>query len=338
MKRLGQIFIIASAAVLLFWALPWLVNLITVKPYGTPFTLYSCTVHDFTMLDKSEGHAFRFLDTKGNVYGDEAQPMFYASILASRGELPDTIEGRPITLAEIERNAVIISSDPQDVNRPAAPVYLLMESVPERLELKDPEDAMVSRKNSIDIYCMDENRLLEDKTAQLNDALKEQGFAYPAKVFAGNPSDRKDHDEGYLVADSEDKIYQIKQVNGTMEVRHLQQADGLHTKWMLITEFENRATLGWLVSAENRLSILREDGSVVPTEVIFDPGSEDMLAVGDLFYYTIKTSTEEGEHFYALRSDDFSLVDTMDRPYPKEWSIPGISFTSGTDASVRPRL
>ena len=146
MKKYGTLFLSASLALLLVWVLPWLYNLITLESYATPFTLYSCTLHDFASVDRGEGKGFRFIDTKGNVYGDEAQPMFYASVLASRGALPDTLEGRKISLEEIERNSVIASSDPRDLNRAIPPVYLLMESVPERLELKDPEDALISRK------------------------------------------------------------------------------------------------------------------------------------------------------------------------------------------------
>ena len=80
MKRIGQIFLWGSLSLVALWVIPSVVNLMTLEGYSTPFTLYSCTVHDFTALDRGEGSDFRFIDTKGNVYGDEAQPMFYASL------------------------------------------------------------------------------------------------------------------------------------------------------------------------------------------------------------------------------------------------------------------
>lgn len=338
MKKYGTILLSASLALLLVWVLPWLYNLITLESYATPFTLYSCTLHDFASLDRGEGKGFRFIDTKGNVHGDEAQPMFYASVLASRGALPDSLEGRKITLEEIERNSVIASSDPKDVNRAIPPVYLLMESVPERLELKDPEDALISRKGGIAIVEMATNALRVQKTELLARLLQELGFVYPARLFAGKPSHRKEYDEGYLVTDAQDKLYQLKQVNDTVQVRYFPQADGLGLKFLMITEFENRATLGYLVDRDNRLHMLRPDGTVVPTEVSFVPEKEDLLIVGDLFYYTVKTSTSRGEHFWALRSSDFSLVDTLSRPYPKDTSLPGIHFTSSNDGWVKPRF
>ena len=338
MKNYGKIFLIASCAILLLWIVPWLYNLITLKSYSTTFTLYSCTLHDFASLDRGEGKSFQFIDTRGNVHGDEAQPMFYASVLASRGALPDTVEGRHVTLEEIEYNSVIATSDPKEINRTLPPVYLLMESVPERLELKDPEDALVSRARSIDIVEMATNKVREQKTALFNDALRKQGFVYPARLFNGKPSHRKEYDEGYLVTDAENKLYQVKQVNDTVTVRHFPEADALNLKFVMITEFGNHATLGYLVSADNRLHMLLPDGRVIPTEVSFTPEKEDLLVVGDMFYYTIKTSTGKGERFWALRSSDFSLADTLSREYPRERSFPGLRFTSSNDGWVKPRL
>ncbi len=338
MKTFGKLFLYASLVVLLFWVAPWLYRLITLKPYQTPFTLYSCTLHDFTSLDRSDGREFRFIDRRGGVHGDEAQPMFYASILASRGALPDSIEGRKVTLEEIEYNSVIASSDPKDVNRTLSPVYLLMESVPLRLELQDPEDALVSRKDRIDIYKMATNEIRADKTAALNAALKAQGFTFPARLFAGKPSHRKAYDEGYLVTDAEGKLFQLKQVNDSVTVRHFPDADGQGIDFLMITEFDNHATLGYFTGADGFLQMLLPDGKVVKTAVPFNARKEDLLIVGDMFYYTVKTSTEEGERFWALRSCDFALVDTLSRRYPADFSLPGIHFTSAGDGWVKPRF
>lgn len=338
MKKFTNWFLALSAAAALACALPALVRLITAKPERTPFTLYSCTVHDFTSLYQDGGRDYRFVDRAGNVHGDEAQPLFYASILASRGALPDTLEGRAVTLEEIERNNVILSSDPRDVNKTIPPVYPLMESVPERLELQEPEEALVSRKDGLYIYQMGTNTLETEKTDRLNADLRAQGFAFPARLLDGNPTDRKDHDEGYLLTDAQDRLFHLKQVNGRIQVAHFPEADALKVKFLKITEFENRATLGMLVTGEGRMAFLRPDGTVTVTEVPFDPEKEDLLIIGDLFYYTVKTATDAGEHFWALRAGDFSLADAMDRPYERHWTLPSLRFTSPFDSYVKPRL
>ena len=346
MKKIGKAFIVLSAAVLVLWVVPWLYNLMTLKPYSTPFTLYSCIIHDFTSLDRSDSKNFQFIDREGNAHGDEVQPMFYASILASRGALPDSVEGRPVTMEEIDRNSIIVTSDPKDVNKTKPPVYLLMESVPERLELKEPERAIVSRKDGLLVYDMAGKELLAEISEGLNGQLRSLGFSFPARLFAGNPSDRKAYDEGYLVTDANNRLFHFKQVEGALTAEAFPEADNLGLKHLMITEFENRATLGYLISGDNRLYMLRPDGTVVKTEVNFDPTREDLLIVGDMFYYTVKVSDSKGEHFYALRSNDFSLADTMDRPYEFEdevnlckYILPcRITFTSSNDGWVKPRF
>ena len=95
------------------------------------------------------------------------------------------------------------------------------------------------------------------------------------------------------------------------------------TKWFLIVQAVLCAVIAALLAA-GALSLYAEGAA--------------RQAEGDLFYYTVKTATEQGEHFWALRSSDFSLVDTLARPYPHEWSFPGIRFTSSSDGWVKPRL
>ena len=346
MKKIGKIFIGLSLALLVLWLVPWVYRIVTLESYSTPFTLYSCVVHDFTSLDRSDARNFRFIDRKGNVYGDEVQPLFYHSILASKGAFPDSLEGIPVTEEMVEHNSVILSAEPKEFNVKKAPVYLLMESVPVRLELHDPEDAFVVRKNGLAVYRMADNTLLEEKTGRFNAALSAEGFRFPAHLVAGKPSHHKEYDEGYLLTDAEGKLFHLKQVDGEPAVRHFPAADSLDLRQILITEFTNRATLGYLVDRDNRLHMLRPDGTVIPTEVRYDPAREDLLVVGDLFYYTVKTSDADGEHFFALRSDDFSLVDRMDRPYDFEEEVNlckyvfpcRLSFTSSDHGWVKPRF
>ena len=67
-------------------------------------------------------------------------------------------------------------------------------------------------------------------------------------------------------------------------------------------------------------------------------GQRSQLVVGDLFYYTVKTSDDKGEHFWALRSSDFSPVASYERAYPSDRSLPGLRFTSSIDNWVKPRF
>ena len=345
MKTAAKIFLYISLALVLVWILPWAWRIATLKSYSTPFTLYSCVVHDFTSLDRDDNE-LTFIDRHGNVYSDEVQPLFYGRVLNNKGALPDSLEGRPITLALIDSTNVNFSAKPEEFNTRLIPVCLLMESVPVRMELQDPEGAFVLHKDGIVLYDITSNTLEEDKTRAFSDALAAEGFVYPVVEYSGNPSHHKLYDEGYLLIDSAGNLFQLKQVDGKPYARRFSQADAINVKYVTITDLSSRATLGWFTDEANRMYFLSPDGQVYKTEVSYNPEKESLLGVGDLFYYTIKTSDDDGEHFYALRSDDFSLVDTMDRPYDFDegfnlckYLFPcRLYFTSSKETWVRPHF
>ncbi len=346
MKTAAKIFLYISLALVAIWVLPWAWRIATLKSYSTPFTLYSCVIHDFTSLDRTDNNDLTFIDRNGNVHPDSVQPLFYARVLSAKGALPDTLEGRPVTLAGIDSMNVTFSAKPKDFNQKHPPVCLFMESVPVRMELQDPEDAFVIRKDGIVLYDITENKVEQDKTEAFSGALASEGFVFPVAVYSGNPSHHKQYDEGYLLIDSAGNLFQMKQVDGEPYVRRFSQADGIDVKYVNITELKSQEILGWFTDDSNTMYFLRPDGNVFRTEVKYSPTEESLLGVGDIFYYTIKTSDDDGEHFYALRADDFSLVDTLDRPYDFEdefnlckYIFPcRLYFTSSKEAWVRPHF
>ena len=346
MKTAAKIFLYISLALVAIWILPWAWRIVTLKSYSTPFTLYSCVIHDFTSLDRTDNNELTFIDRNGNVHSDEVQPLFYGRVLNNKGALPDTIMGRPVTLALIDSMNVTFSAKPKDFNKKITPVCLLMESVPVRMELQDPVEAFVLRKDGIVLYDITDNSLESEKTEEFSGALASQGFVFPVVSYSGNASHHKLYDEGYLLTDSAGNLFQLKQIDGKPFARRFTQADGIDVKYVNITELSSKATLGWFTDASNNMYFLRPDGEVFSTAVKYNPAVESLLGVGDLFYYTIKVSDDDGEHFYALDANDFSLVDTMDRPYDFEeefnlckYLFPcRMYFTSSKEEWVRPHF
>jgi hypothetical protein len=196
------------------------------------------------------------------------------------------------------------------------------------------------------LYDITDNTLEEDKTEAFSGALAAQGFRFPVVRYSANPSHHKSYDEGYLLTDSAGNLFQLKQVDGKPYVRRFTQADGVNVQYVNITELSSKSILGWFTDDSGSMYFLRPDGQVFRTQVKYNPAEESLLGVGDMFYYTIKVSDDDGERFYALDADDFSLVDTMDRPYgfedefnPCKYIFPcRLYFTSSKESWVRPHL
>lgn len=347
MKKAGRFFLTLSFALLAAWIIPWALRLVSLKPHSMPFTLWSAVVDDFVSLD-NKGNDWRFTDTKGNEWvGDTSDfvlPLYYSSDVISRGDMPDSLGGKKITADEIERNRVIMTNEPSNLEKVTPRVYLLMESEPRRSSLQGAEMAMVSRKDGLHIFRMEGNA--EDKalSAEFNKAL--DGFVHPVAMASGNPSDRKSYDEGWLFVDSAGALWHVKLQGGHPFAEKFSFPGALPIQGIMITEQENRATLGYITDAKGTLWMLRPGGEFVSTAVKYTPSEDEIMVIGDMLNYTVSINGDGGVTYYALDADDFSLVDTLHREFPESRPpvvasalLPArLWFVSGDDGYVRPRV
>ncbi len=345
MKKTGYFYLSLIALLLTLWLAPRLWYIITAESRSTPFTLYSCIVGDFVSLSDRSGRDYVFTDTQGREYGDSALPFFYHRVLYSRNKAPETINGRQFTGEEIERNNIIFSSSPKDVNAESSNVHMLMESDPPRLELEDPEYALVARRDCVKIIRMATNRSDPALERGFNEALDSAGFKFPAGIISGNPSHHKSYDEGYMLTDAQGGLFHLKLANGRPKVESIDNG-GLDIRHIFITENENRASLAYVFDAEGRFYVLDSLRRLIRTDVTADVCRQNVLLVGDLLNFTLRVSDGDGEDFRALDTEDFHTVKTLRRDYPEDggFDLPKyifparLSLTSSLDTEVRPRF
>ena len=345
MRKLGNIYLSVIAALLAMWIFPRLYYIITAESYSTPFTLYSCTIGDFVSLTDKSGKDFVFTDTQGHEYGDSVLPFFYYRVLSSRNNAPETINGRQFTGDEIERNNIIFSSTPRDVNAEASNVYMLLESNPPRLELEDAEYAIAARKDGFKVITIATNKCDPTLENAMNEALDSVGFKFPAVIVSGNPSTRKSYDEGYMLTDSDGRLYHLKIVDGRPWVESIG-VNGLEIKHIFITENDNKASLAYIFDSENRFYVLDNLRRLIRTDVIADVTKQEVLLVGDVLNYTVRVSDNDGEDFWALETTGLKTLKTMRREYPApdsfdlpKYILPArLALNSPLDTSVRPQF
>ena len=345
MRKLGNIYLSVIGVLLAIWLIPRLYYIITAESYSTPFTLYSCTIGDFVSLTDRSGKDFVFTDTQEHEYGDSVLPFFYYRVLSSRNNVPEVINGRQFTGEEIERNNIIFSSTPRDVNSETPNVYMLLESNPPRLELEDAEYAIVARKDGFKVIEMAANKHAATLETALNAALDSVGFKFPADIVSGNPSTRKSYDEGYMLTDTDGKLYHLKLADGKPWVESIS-TDGLDIRHIFITENDNKASLAYIFDSENRFYVLDSLRKIIRTDVIADVTKQEVLLVGDVLNYTVRVSDTEGEDFWALETDGLKTLKTMRRDYPEpdsfdlpKYILPArLTLNSPLDTSVRPRF
>lgn len=342
MIRFSKIFLYSTLLILLVWQLPWCYAFLTAKPANAPFILYSPIIDDFIVTQKKgDKNVVRF-DLKDREYTqkdvDSLLPTFFMRQLVADERFPDTLLGVPVSPKEVQHASFTFRSTPSTVNVPQTGIYFLLESMSKRVDLEMPDDAFRFTKNGIEFINMNTNTVDTEKSTLFTDMLNKKGFTFPALRASGNPTTRKEYDEGYLVLDANRRLFHLKQTQGRPYVKAIDLPEGVVADWVFITEFRNRKTLGFLCDTEHRFYVIERDGTVVKAAIPgFDPAKDGITIFGNLFDWTVKVSKEKEDHFYALRASDYSLIKEYSLPNESK-EIPGLSFTSPNDKFVRPRF
>ena len=344
--------VLLVSVLLLAWQLPWFYTFLLASPARSPFTLYSCITHSFASISYDAEGKVVGRDFKGNTYTerqfDSILPMFYYRQLASEGRFPSQIEGVAVDVGDAERSGFIFRTSPSEINRRSPGLYQLLESRPARVDFKSPTDVFRITGDGFEFVVMETNTLDREKSDAFTRAMRDEGFAFPARVVAGNASTRKEYDNGYFIADNEFKVYHLKQVRGRPFVRRTDISPSLEIRRIFVTEFADRRLFGFLVDKDDRFYAL-ETGDYSLHELpvgTFDPAQEGMMIVGDMFYWTVILQGLGTERLVAVNARDYSRVDAYaPESAPEAWErraeylFPfSLSFTSPLDGYVKPRL
>lgn len=348
MIRFSKLLLYVTVAILLLWLIPWSYYFFTVHPSKKTFTLYSSVIGDFAVLDNSDTGIVR-TDTKGNYYTeaqfDSILPVFYYRQLVADGRFPDSLDNIPLTPKIVQTENFVFRLNPQDVNTKKIPLYPLLESMSGRVDLRMPDDVFRITSKGIQFINMADNLADEKKSKLYTEALQKKGFLFPAQLVSGNPTTRKDYDEGYLLTDKKGDLFHLKQIKGRPFVRKINKPAGLKIKHLFLTEFKSRKYLAFLTDLENKLYVLQaKNYEFQPIPVpSFDPEKERLAIFGNLFDWTINIGKENEELYYAVDAGGFSLLKVMKVAVPEKTPaekigrcLPGITFTSPYNKEVFP--
>lgn len=343
MLRFSKIIFWAIAAILLLWQLPWCYNFVTVKADRTPFTLYSTVTGDFAMLRADADRGLLREDRYGNVYTEEQfdsiLPAFYLRQLVTDERFPDSIAGVAVTPRQIQAANFTFRLSPAAIASPQIGLYPLLESMSGRVDLKMPEDVFRITDSGIEFVRMKENAVDGPKSRRFTEAMERKGFRFPATDISGNPTARKEYDEGYVILDADRKLFHLKQVKGRPYCRAIALPEGMTPDKVFITEFTDRSMLAFIADTEHKLWVVRKPSYDIVRVGIpsYDPYDESIMIIGNMFDWTVKITDRDTDRYYAIDAQDLSLLDTLS--YRSEGRpLTGLRFTSSYDRYVFPRF
>ena len=322
MKNLKYL-IIALAVMVAAWLLPALCELVSPRTDRMPFVVYSCLDSTFIRFE-TNNQQVRYVDFRGREFtkqeADSLLPLFAFRQLVAEGRLPDSLYGVALTPKLIQQNAFHFKTSPKQLNKPAVGLYTMLESASGRVDLQLPPDVFRLTDEGLEFINCETNTVNRAKSLSFSRELTKYGFTFPVHLIWGNGSTRKDYDNGFLLTDANDRLFQLKMVKGCPWVREIQSPPApLAWKQLFTIEPANRQLVGLVVSSDNRLFAVRANGTLAQIGVgEYDPQQMQIAIVGDLFHWTITEYTATDTRYYAVDARTFEQVACEIVPDPEE--------------------
>lgn len=353
MIRTSKILLFFTVTALLAWLLPWAYGFVGGSPRRTPFTLFSTVTGQFSWLE-STGKGIAYRDAAGNTFTekqfDSILPFFYYRQLVSDNRFPDSLRGIAVTPRTAQAGNFMFRSSPRQVNATTPQIWPLLESMSGRVDLQSSDDVFRIDADGMTFIDCAANAVKADKSAAFTEMLRKKGFVFPARVVAGNPTTRKEYDEGFFMTDSEGKLFHLKQTKGRPFVRAVELPTGTEIAQIFVTEYRGRQFFAFLTDKAGQFYALTTgDYALHPIAIPpVDLTRQGVMVVGNPFDWTVKVSDPDGaEHLYAVDATDFSQLKELHYPAPElsgaeraeRYIFPfQLSFTSSLDTEVLPRI
>ena len=301
------------ATIVGLYVIPQFVRLATESPDDYPYVQYSSGLKELVILNFGDEER-NVLSTESSATYTEAQgdsllPIFNFYQLMAKGQQPDSIEGMEVNMQIIRTGSTIFRHEPSEVNSLREPLHTLFEAMPRRGGLKVPSD-LFRLDDKIEFIDAQSNTVDKAKSALFQDMLVKRGYTFPSQWNIGNPNPRKSYDEGYFSLDADGDLFHIKMVNSRPYIRDTKVGDSVEIAHFAIYEVPNKRFYGFVYSRDGGVYILEEGYHLLKLDIpSFDIYNEQMLIVGNILYWTITITNDEGRKYYALRNSDLSQVD-----------------------------
>jgi len=304
--------IIALGVIVLAWLLPALYELVSPRTDKMPFVVYSCLDSTFIKMEVQDKQV-HYINFRGQEFtkseADSLLPLFAFRQLVAEGRLPDSLFGVALTPKLIQQNAFHFKTSPKQLNKPAVGLYTMLESASGRVDLTLPPDVFRLTKDGLEFIDCETNAVNKAKSLSFSRELTKHGFTFPVQLIWGNGSTRKDYDNGFLLTDSQNRLFQLKMVKGTPFVREIETDNTCGWKQVFTIEPANRQWIGLVVSNEDQLFVVNKAGKTQLVGIdAYDPQAMQITITGDLFHWTITEYTATDSRYYAVDANTFEQV------------------------------
>ncbi len=303
------LFILAAAVYLpgIYWK-------VAGKSANSASLYFSPVINEFVGTRSSRTGDSEYFDVQGKTYTlmeyEKLLPFLFYYDLDKWNVLPKEIQGVPIDISYIRRNVQYLMFAPSELHTPMIRLFPLFESKSDFTRLTLPEE--VFRINErMEFINTRSNAINEPLTTAFTEALQAAGFVFPAGIIAGNPTTRKQFDEGYFIVDAAGYVFHVKMVKGQPFCQRTAINPDLGVRHIVISENSRREFYGYLIDKSNNVYLIMYDNyslTRLPLEH-FNPDEMKMRFIADPIFRTI--SYYNREKVYGVVTDlNYNLTDS----------------------------
>lgn len=329
MKRIVQLLFWGTLILLMAQFLPRMYNYVTVKASKTPFTLYSSVEQEFVQIVNRGENLIR-RSKSGKTYTeaefDSMLPFFYLRQLITDGRFPKTVQGVEINPQMAQKNNFMYRYSPGEYYMNPIALYPLFDAMSGRVDLKMPKDFFRTNSSGIEFIEPAGNITDKAKSKLFTDKMITAGFSFPAKKVWGNPTPRKEYDEGYFLLDSNNKLFHLKMMKERPYVKQIATPHDVTPAYVSITEFRNQASYAFMAGENNKFYYLMKPGykwAELPVGN-FNYKEDRMLIIGNQLDWTIQVAQGNTNTYYAVNAPTLKLIGEMSLT-----ESPGFFVTAG---------
>jgi hypothetical protein len=200
------------------------------------------------------------------------------------------------------------------------PIHAILESEPEGASFEMPNDIIVFKKDKLDFVKTGSGEVDIAKSELFTSALKDNGFVFPVKLFAGNPTTMKNVDEGLLLIDDKNTLFQLKMIKALPSVKNTNITIQGNPLYLTLHESERKKYLG-LVVTDKEVYINTYENTLIKLPIEdYNPNNHLMILRLTPLYQTIVKSDLSSKELpieYTATDMNFNALHTNNQTYPK---------------------
>ena len=274
------------------------------KEFNHYYIFYSNILKDFVYQKNFGDHRFEYGVKDKTTFDQKTYesylPFVYWRNLDIQGKLPVVIEGNSYKKSVIKSSRLGFSYNPKYLKPLELKLYPLFNPRSNKGMITFPEE-MFSISSKVKVFDYDHG-LLRTMSEDIRKMLDERGFKYPALNIWGKATNMKPYDLGYIIKDSEHKLYNLKRYDNNLFVKEIEHPKGTQIVYIKLSENRQKILSGYAIDEKGDFYLLDWDFGFIKLELKgFDYKTMKLKLISNPVNYLIRY--DDGKNYYAVVFD-----------------------------------